>query len=146
MNLRRRPQLQEFLRPCQLRQAVRCVVIVHGDCTSGVQRVAHRFCPGSVQGVHTAHRHQRSVHGTDLPQLRRSQLVAQISQMGYRHASRREDADDVFAPQSAVPIVVEGLHLPHRKGGFRLRQQRHAVYGVVVKMAVAAKNCVGAHL
>ena len=80
---------------------------MHGEDAAGLQGVAHRFCPGGVQCIDTAHRHQRRVHRTNGGQLLRRQRMAQIAQMGHGDAIGSEDPDGVAAPERSAPVIME---------------------------------------
>ena len=103
------------------------------------------FAP-AASTVNTPDRHQHGVHRADGRRLLRRQLVPQIAQMGHRQAAGCKNPDRVGPPQRAAPVIMKGLYLPDRKRAFPLWQQLHTVCGVMVKMAVAAKNGVGLYV
>ena len=121
-------------------------MVVHGHHAARMQRIAHRLCSGGIHCVNTPDRHQHGVHRADGRRLLRRQLVPQIAQMGHRQAAGCKNSDRVGPPQRAAPVIMKGLYLPDRKRAFPLWQQLHTVCGVMVKMAVAAKNGVSLYV
>lgn len=132
-------QAEEVLRRGDIGKAAGIRAVVHGHNDARFERGAESLRLSCVNGVKPAHRDEQHIHPPKRREQRRGEHMPQVAQMHEAQTLGINDADEIFAAQSAALAVVKA----GEAADFQRRlpaAESHAGGIIVVRMSVAAKR------